>query len=139
MGVDDASDIVGSVAELRQGVFEPGPAVRAFVLDTVDVDELVVLLVADAGVDEDQAVVVLDEQAAQRQRDAIAIVGRSAAGPERFGDDAEHGATVEVLEASLERMTREMADVEGCVGQLVSPRAAGPGSAGASTRPSECG
>jgi len=64
-------------------------------------------------------VVVLDEQATQRQRDAIAIVGAERGGaPERLGDDAEHGAAVEVLAPGFEgRGSGRPPTFKGCVSQ----------------------
>src|SRR6266576_2722328 len=102
MRIDDPADICGRVTELAQSVLEFGSAALPRIVDAVNVDELAVLLVADAGVDEDQAVVVLIEQATQRERDAMAVVERRAAGPERLVDEAPHGAGKYALAPSVE-------------------------------------
>src|SRR5204863_5116160 len=93
MRVDHPSDVGGTVPHCGQGILQlrGAPAGRALILDTVDVHELRVFLVAEAGVDEDETVVVLDEEAPQREGDAIALVGGNAALAEPLWHDAETG------------------------------------------------
>src|SRR5260370_38201903 len=131
VGVDHPADIVRPMAQITQRILQPGSSVLPRILDPVDVDELVVLLVTDSRIDEDQAVVVLDEEAPQSQRYAILLVRRSPARPQRLGDDAEQRSPVEVLGAALEGVARQAPALEGRMGHSRSPRAVGPGSAGA--------
>ncbi len=59
---------------------------------------------------------MLHQQAPQRERDAVPRVGRNPALPQGFGDDAEHGAAVEMLAAAFEGVAAQAADLEGGVG-----------------------
>src|SRR2546428_1097917 len=117
MGIDHPADVRGGVAKLRQRILQLGTPVLPFVLDPVDVLELVVLLVAEPRVDEDQPVVVLDQETPQRQGNAVALVGRDAALPQGLRHDAEHGPAVEALRTALQRVTPEPAHLEGRVHQ----------------------
>ena len=75
VGVDHPAHVARQDARRRERVLELGRALEPLVLDTVDVEELGVLLVAEPGVDQHQAVGMLDEQTAHGERDAVALVG----------------------------------------------------------------
>src|SRR5207302_6627892 len=105
-----------------QGILETGAAVLPLVHDPIDVLELGVFLVAQAGVDEHEAVVVLDQETTQREGDAVAVVRGNAPLPQRLGYDAEHGAAVEALGAALQGMAGEAAHLKGRVGHQKSER-----------------
>ena len=47
---------------------------------------------------------MFDQQAAHPQGNAVLAVGREATFPEGLGDDAEHGAAVELLPTGLNRV-----------------------------------
>src|ERR1700720_4138360 len=111
MGVDDEGDVGWRDPDLFKTIFEHGRAVGALVLDSVDVLELLVLLVASAGVDEDEARWMLDEQASHTKLYPVPRVRGDALLPERLRNDTEHGAAVEPLPAGLNRMNREAADL----------------------------
>ena len=114
VGIDHPANIVRSMTQLAQRIFQLGSSILASVVNAVDTDELLVLLVADPGIDQDEPIVVLDEQATQRERNAIAIVGLSSARPEHLRNDTEHGAAVEVLATGFERVAGEATDPKGC-------------------------
>src|SRR6266550_302021 len=114
MGIDHPANIVRSMAQLAQRIFQLGSSILASVVNTVDADELLVLFVADPGIDQDEPIVVLDEQATQRERNAIPLIGLSSARPEHLGNDTEHGAAVEVLATGFEGMAGEATDPKGC-------------------------
>src|SRR5205814_4020119 len=120
--IDHPAHVVRRMAQLRQGILETGAAVLPLVHDPIDVPELGVFLVAQAGVDEHEAVVVLDQETTQREGNAVAVVRGNAPLPQRLGYDAEHGAAVEGLAAGLERVTGQAADAEGGVRHQKSER-----------------
>src|SRR3954468_2348925 len=111
VGIDYHHDIRWPHANLRQAVLEHREALGAVVLEAVDVSELLVFLVAGAGVDQDQARGVLDEQAAHSQLNSIALVGCDLFLPQRLRDNAEHRAAVELLTTSLDGMNSQRADL----------------------------
>src|SRR2546427_111811 len=94
MGVDYPANVVGAVPNLPDRIPQLRPSIPPHILDTVDVGELRVLLVADSGVNQHQTVIVLDEQTAQGAGDAVAIIGWGSPRPQRLGDDAKHGSAV---------------------------------------------
>src|SRR6266571_3240911 len=94
MGVDYPVNVVGAVPKLPERILQLRSSIAPHILDTVDVGELRVLLVADSGVNQHQTVIVLDEQTAQGEGDAVAIIGWGSPCPQRLGDDAKHGSAV---------------------------------------------
>jgi hypothetical protein len=52
-------------------------------------------LVAKSGLDEDERRRHADDERVETEEDVVVLVGGRAAGPEGFGDDAEHGAAIE--------------------------------------------
>src|ERR1700730_1307587 len=101
MGVNHDRDVGRYDTGLLQSILEHGRAVRALVLEAVNVLELLVLLVARAGVDEDEARWMLDEQASHAELYPVPWVGGNALLPKRLRNDTEHGAAVEPLPAGL--------------------------------------
>src|ERR1700674_4139402 len=104
MGVDNQGDVGWRNPDLLQTILQHGRAVRALVLDSIDVLELLALLVAGSGVDEDEARWMLDEQASHAKLYSVPRGRGDALFPERFRNDTEHGAAVEPLPAGLNRM-----------------------------------
>jgi hypothetical protein len=54
---------------------------------------------------------MLDEQTAHTKLDAVSFVRRYAHLPERLGNHAEHGTSIELLAPRLDRMDGEGADL----------------------------
>src|SRR2546426_8582604 len=114
--VDHPAHVAGRVTQRAERILELRRATLPSVLHAVDVPELVVLLVAESRIDEDETGVVLDEHASQRQWNSVARVGRNTPLPQRFGDDAEHRAAVQMLAPALQGVTLEAAHGERGVG-----------------------
>ena len=110
MGVDDEPHVVGLEAGLANPILERGASVGPFVLHTVDLVELRNLLVAKPGVEEHEAVIMLDQQTAHAERNAVPRIGGNATFPERLGNDAEHGAAIELLAPGLNGMDAPAAE-----------------------------
>src|SRR5687768_1866670 len=111
MSVDHDRDVVGRDTDRRQAILEPRSSIRACILDSVDVEKLLVFLVAGACVDQHQSGSVLDQQASHAELNPVALVRRNAFLPERLGHDTEHRTAVELLSARLNRVHRERADL----------------------------
>src|SRR4051812_17188044 len=111
MGVDHHHHVIWGDANLSQPILEHRRPADAFVLEAIDVLELVVLLIAGAGVNEDKPGRVLDQQTAHAELDAIALVGRYPLLPEGFRDDAKHRAAVQLLTSGLNRVDGQRANL----------------------------
>ena len=111
MRVDDQRNIWRSDANLIQAILEQGSAIRALVLQTVDILEFFIFLVAGARVDEDEPRRMLNEQAAHAQPYAVSLVRTDALFPEWLRNDAEHRTAIEFLTAGLDRVNSEVADL----------------------------
>src|SRR5438105_2994205 len=109
MGVDYDRNLRGRHLQLLEPIVERGSLARPFVLQTVDVVELRVLLVARPGIDENQTIGMLDEKTSHSELNPVPLVGRNALFPERFRNDAEHRAAVELLSPRLDRVDRQVA------------------------------
>ena len=107
--IDDPADVARQMPRRREGVLQLGRPLEPLILDTVNVEELGVLLVAEPGIDQHEAVGMLDEETAHGERDAVAVVVLHPPGPERVRHHAEHGAAVEPLPAGLQRVAPEPA------------------------------
>ena len=94
-------------------------------------------LLPSAGVDQHQPVGVLDQQAAHRERNPVPLVRLDPALPERLRHHAEHGAAVEPLEAALQRVAAEPADLKRAVQRHMqsSGQESARGSVGIARRP----
>jgi len=113
---DHQIDVVRRESVIGQGVIEVPPPIQA-----EDVGELGVQLVAHSSVDQDPPAPVADQPGPRGQPDAIPAVGRYAPLPERLGDDAEHGASVE-REVAVECRTQfEPAESQGLTAHARSP------------------
>jgi hypothetical protein len=90
MGVDDHVDVFSTETQALQGVQQGrGP------LDGKHALKLVVLLGAQPCVYQNVLPVRPDQQTGETQRDAIQLIGFAALLPDDFGDDPEHGPTVQ--------------------------------------------
>ena len=96
MGVDHDRDVFRAGLRLRESIFESRATLCALVLDSVDLLEFLVFLVAGAGIDEDKPRRMLDEQAPHSELNPVALVGGNSPFPERLRNDAEHRAAVEL-------------------------------------------
>ena len=110
MGVDHQHNVRWPDPHARQSIFQHCQASAAFVLETVDVLELLVLLVAGPCVDEDESRRMLYQQAPHAELYSVTLVGRDALFPERLGNDAEHRPAIQLLPARLDRVNGERAD-----------------------------
>ena len=111
MRVDHESDVRRQHTDLAKRVFQlRRGAVGAAVLDTVDVVELLIFLVAGARVDQHEPRLMLHEQAPHAELDSVARVGGDLSFPERLGHDSEHRAAVQLLAACLERVHSQLPD-----------------------------
>src|SRR5882672_4653573 len=111
MGIDDDRDVRRLDAYFLEAILEQSRSVGALILEPVDVLELLVLLVARAGVDEDESGRMLDEKVAHAELDPVPGIRRNALLPQRLRNDAEHRAAVESLTARLDRVNREAANL----------------------------
>src|SRR5436309_14569672 len=111
MGVDHHHDVGWPHADLRQTILEHRQPVRAFVLEAVNVLELVVFLVAGAGVDQDQPRWMFDQKTAHSHLNAIALVSWNPFLPQRFWHYAEHRTAIELLAAGLNRVDSQRSDL----------------------------
>src|ERR1700693_6039178 len=111
VGVDHERNIRWRYPDLLQTILEHGRAVRALVLDPVNILELFALFVARTRIDEDETRRMLDYQPRHPELYPVRRVGGDAPLPERFRNHAEHGAAVEPLAACLNRVNRKAADL----------------------------
>ncbi len=88
VGVEDVRDVFGA----DTGGCERGGQ-ELVVL--VDLPHFGGELVAETGFDDDERRGHADDERVEAKEDAVLVIGRSAAAPERLGNYAEHGATVE--------------------------------------------
>ena len=58
-----------------------------------------VQLIAAAGFDQDGVIASADEVTVEGEGDAVEFVGRGLTAPQGFGDDAEEGSAVEMIDA----------------------------------------
>jgi hypothetical protein len=112
MSVDHPLDVLGEKAGGRQRVLQLRCALQALVLDSVDVEELGVFLVAKRGVDQDQTIVMLHQKAAHSQGNPVPVVRLDTRLPQRSGDNTEHGTPVEALQPALEGVAAQAADLK---------------------------
>ena len=104
MRIDHERDVRRLIAKLPQSVLQLRGVALAAILHAIDIVEFLVLLVPRAGIDEHQPALVLDEQAAHAELNPVALVRRNATLPKRFGHDAEHRATIQLLTPRLDRV-----------------------------------
>ena len=84
-----------------------------FILDSVDVLELLRFLVSDPGIHQDQVVGGLHQEAAQGEGNPMSVVGGDLFFPQRPWNNAEHGATIQPLEAGLKEVDLGASQGEG--------------------------
>src|SRR2546423_2708231 len=108
--VNDEDDVGRSNAYVRQAILQHRQMTAAFVLESIDVLELFVLLIARSRVDEDETGRMFDEEAAHAHLNAVALVGGNVLFPERLGDDTEHGAAIQLLPTCPDGVNRQRAD-----------------------------
>ena len=113
MGIDDPFHVPGQEAGRRQGVLQLSGTLESLVLHPVDVEELAVLLVAECCIDQHQSITVFDQDAAHGERNAIPLIRLDTRTPERSRYHPEHGTSIEALEAALEGMATQAADLKG--------------------------
>jgi hypothetical protein len=55
---------------------------------------------------------MFDQEATHGKRDPVALIGGNLPGPERLGDDAEHGTPIQTLSAALQQVAAEVSESE---------------------------
>ena len=104
----DDVDVRGVEACITDAVLEPRRL--TCVQHTVDVGELLAVLVADPRIDQHERIRRFDKEAPERQRDPITVVCRNPAFPERLRHHTEHGTAVELLNAGLDTVDADRSD-----------------------------
>src|SRR2546423_4914130 len=107
VGVNDEDDVGRSDAYVRQAILQHRQMTAAFVLQSVNVLELLGLLIARSRVDKDETGPLFDEEAAHAHLNAVALVGGNVLFPERLWDGTGPGAATPLLPTRLEGGDRQ--------------------------------
>jgi hypothetical protein len=78
--------------------------VGAGVLHLVNLLEFLIFLIANSGIHQNRPGIVLDQQATQGERNPVLRVRDNLLFPEGLGNNAEHGAAVEMLPTAFEQV-----------------------------------
>ena len=112
VGIDDQRHLARGEPGFRHRVVELGGTADTRVLDAIDLAELGVVLVPRPGIDQDKPIGMLDQEAPHGERNAVPLIGSNLSLPQRLGHHAEHRAAIEALQAGLQRVARELANLE---------------------------
>jgi hypothetical protein len=102
VGVDNQCYVGGLESGLADRVLQSGGV--ALVLDAIDVEELLLFLVAGPCIDEHELRAGLDEQRPHGHGDAVPVVGGNLLLPKRLRHHPEHGTTVQALASGVQCM-----------------------------------